>query len=72
MKKKPVLTFDESPEGVQLHAGISKKTGRPIWHSDNHIDYWSGNWGNRNYRELYKECQTIMRDLLKNHPELAD
>lgn len=72
MKKKKVLTYEESQSGVQLHAGKLKGVGHSVWHSDNHTDYWTGSMHNRTYKELYLECQTVMRDLLKNHPELAD
>ncbi len=71
-KTKKVLTFDESPEGVQLHAVKLKGYGDSVWHSGDHVNYWTGSLHNRTYKELYKECQTVMRDLLKNHPELAD
>lgn len=71
MKNSKVLTFKESPAGVQLHAGKLKGVGRSVWHSDDHVTYWTGSMHTRTAEELYRECQTVMRDLLKNHPELA-
>jgi len=70
--KKKILTFKESPLGGQLHAGNLKGSGGKVWHSGDHMNYWCGSWHERTAEELYKECQTVMRDLLKNHPELAD
>lgn len=75
-KKTKILTFDESPEGVQLHAGILRGMGKrtsmnSVWHSGDHKIYWCGSWGDRTYKELYKECQSIIADLEKNHPDLV-
>ena len=57
----------------QLHAGKLKGTGEEVWHSelDNGVlTYWCGSWHRRTPEELYAECQTILADLLRNHPEL--
>jgi hypothetical protein len=70
--KNKTLTFKESPAGIQLQAGKLRGTGDSVWHSNDHVTYWCGSWHDRTAEELYKECQTIMRDLLKNHPDLAD
>jgi hypothetical protein len=72
MKKEKVLTFMESPDGVQLKAGKLKGNGRDVWHSDDHNTYWCGNWGKKSYRELYAECKTIIDDLIENHPDLKE
>lgn len=69
---KKVLTFKESPEGVQLHAGRLKGKGDDVWHSDDHVEYWCGSWHHRTYKELYNECLSILRDLENNHPDLLE
>jgi hypothetical protein len=58
----------------QNHAGNlkGKKNGTKVWHSrfKEPKIYWCGSWHERTYKELYKECQTIMKDLEKNHPDI--
>ncbi len=70
-EKKKVLTFKESPEGIQLHAGKLKGIGDAVWHSGDHKVYWCGSWHERTAEELYRECRSIIADLLENHPNLA-
>ena len=61
---------------IQLHAGKLKGKGDGVWHTKDEPNgvstvYWCGSWHDRTAKELYDECQTIMRDLLRNHPELV-
>lgn len=69
--KNKVLTFKESPEGIQLQAGKFKGVGESVWHSDDHKEYWCGSWHHRTAEELYQECRSIIVDLLENHPDLG-
>jgi hypothetical protein len=55
---------------VQLHAGYSEKRKSKIWHTDSKGKYWCGNWNLRTPSELFEECKSTIKDLLKNHPEL--
>lgn len=58
--------------GAQIHAGHSAKDNKALWHMDSKATvYWSGMWGERTPQELYSECQSTMRDLRRNHPELV-
>ena len=56
----------------QLHAGKLKGTGDDVWHADvvvgRILTYWYGSWHQRTPEELFSECMTIIRDLMKNHP----
>jgi hypothetical protein len=63
----------------QLHAGTRAKKsegrnlypGNKVWHTNfDNTKYWSGTWYERTPAQLLKECRSIIRDLLKNHPEL--
>lgn len=65
---------------TQLHAGESalaktseytRKMGGKLWHTDTKGKYWSGHHHSRTPKELMDEYLTTIRDLLKNHPELA-
>ncbi|MCK9556319.1 hypothetical protein M0R36_11010 [bacterium] len=65
--------------GQQLHVGNVrgiKVDNNAAWHSrdypDGKITYWCGSWGERTPKELLKECQSIIIDLLIQHPDLLD
>jgi hypothetical protein len=54
----------------QLHAGDHAASGGKIWHTDMHGLYWSGNASHRSPEALLRECESTVRDLLANHPQL--
>jgi hypothetical protein len=55
----------------QFHAGTAATTGEPLWHKwDDKPGYWSGHLGHRTPLQLLRECQSTIRDLIKNHPNL--
>lgn len=53
--------------------GKFKGRGKAIWHlKQDGKHYWSGLWHDRTPKQLLKECQTTIKDLYKNHPELKE
>lgn len=56
-----------------LHHQVNAGTGRYgfIWHLNNKGEYWSGDWSHRTPQELFNECNSTIRDLLLNHPEIV-
>ena len=50
---------------------MGKTRGRAVWHlREDGKTYWCGLWHDRTPRQLFKECQTILLDLARNHPDL--
>lgn len=66
----PMLLEEERWQ--QLNAGKLRGTGAAVWHTTlgTTNDYWCGEWSHRTPRQLLRECETIIDDLLRNHPEL--
>ena len=69
--------------GNQLSAGDLQKLSswylekypdmkQKVWYTNSNGLYWCGNWYSRTPKELLIECQTTIRDLLNNHPELKE
>jgi hypothetical protein len=55
-----------------LHAGDGPN-GKKLWHKwDSDDGYWSGSWHHRTPEQLLHECETTIKDLLINHPELQN
>ncbi len=58
----------------QLHAGDhgapSKYNGGKLWHTGTDGRYWSGSTHHWTPAELLAGCESTVRDLLVNHPEL--
>jgi hypothetical protein len=52
-----------------MRAG-KRPDGDSVWHTNDKENYWCGYWGERTPEELYVECHTIIKDLIRNHPEL--
>lgn len=53
--------------------GKLKGRGKSIWHfREGDKKYWSGAWYDRTPTQLLRECQTTIKDLYKNHPELKE
>lgn len=63
--------FETNP---QKHAGRLKGIGGAVWHTITALNgetrYWCGNWDRRTPVELFLECNSIIQDLLNNHPDL--
>lgn len=62
---------------VQFNAGRMQsnehaRKGNAIWHTDTEGRYWIGNMYHRTPRQLFHESLSVIVDLLKNHPELAE
>ena len=60
---------------IQFCAGHGRESsmgGDSIWHTNSKGEYWSGRWYYKTPEELYRESLSIVADLLRNHPELAN